>query len=148
MLGKGSTLDTVGIKLRPLRAIFNEAIAEGLICREKCYPFGKCKYQLPNSQNTKKAISIDEIGSLYYHIAVCINEQNEKDFWMFCYFANGMNVKDVAYLKYKDMEGKCFVFIRTKTALTTRHDPKPITVYLSEDMKAIIDRLGNKDQSP
>ena len=67
---------------------------------------------------------------------------------MFCYFANGMNVKDVAYLKYKDIEGEYFVFIRAKTALTTRHDPKPITVYLSEDMKAIIDRWGNKEQSP
>ena len=148
MLSRGCTLGTVGIKLRPLRAIFNEAIAEGLIRREKCYPFGKRKYQLPNSRNTKKAISIDEIGSLYYHKPVCINEQKAKDFWMFCYFANGMNVKDVAYLKYKDIEGEYFVFIRAKTALTTRHDPKPITVYLSEDMKAIIDRWGNKDQNP
>ena len=59
-----------------------------------------------------------------------------------------MNVKDVAYLKYKDIEDEYFVFIRAKTALTTRHDPKPITVYLSEGMKAIIDRWGNKDPSP
>ena len=35
---------TVGIYLRPLRAIFNEAIADGLIKREKCYPFGKRQY--------------------------------------------------------------------------------------------------------
>ena len=120
----------------------------GLIRREKCYPFGRRKCQLPNSRNTKKAISIDEIGSLYYHKPVCINEQKAKDFWMFCYFANDTNVKGVAYVKYKDIEGEYFVFIRAKTALITRHDPKPITVYLSGDMQAFIDQWGNKDQNP
>lgn len=44
MRNKGNAKATVGIKLRPLRAIFNEAIAEGIIKRDKCYPFGKRKY--------------------------------------------------------------------------------------------------------
>lgn len=29
-----------------------------------------------------------------------------------------------------------------------RSDPKPITVFINDDMKAIIKRLGNKDSSP
>lgn len=38
---------TIGIYLRPLRAIFNEAIEDSIIKREKCYPFGKRKYRIP-----------------------------------------------------------------------------------------------------
>jgi len=35
---QGLSKTTGGIYLRPLRAIFNEAIKDGIIKREKCYP--------------------------------------------------------------------------------------------------------------
>jgi integrase/recombinase XerD len=44
MVDNGKSLTTVGIYLRPLRAMFNEAIAANLITQEY-YPFGKRKYQ-------------------------------------------------------------------------------------------------------
>ncbi len=31
------------------------------------------------------------------------SDQKGKDFWLFCYFGNGMNVKDLAFLKYKNI---------------------------------------------
>jgi hypothetical protein len=52
---------TVGIYLRPLRAIFNEAIEDGIIKREKCYPFGKRKYRIPSSKNVKKALELEDV---------------------------------------------------------------------------------------
>ena len=47
--------------LRPLRTIFNEAIEDGIIKKEKCYPFGRRKYKIPASKNTKKALELNDI---------------------------------------------------------------------------------------
>ena len=148
MLGRECSLGTVGINLRALRAIFNEAIENGIIGRENCYPFGKRKYIIPKSINTKKAIGIEAISKLYYHNPTDVNEARAKDYWFFCYMANGMNPKDVAHLKYKNIDGEYFVFKRAKTELATRDNPRPITVYINEDLKEIIARRGNEDQDP
>jgi hypothetical protein len=59
-----------------------------------------------------------------------------------------MNPKDIALLKYKNIQDEYIAFERAKTILTTRNDPKPITVYITEDIHSIIKRWGNKDQSP
>lgn len=45
------------------------------------------------------------------------------------------------------MAGEFIVFERAKTQLTTRNDPKPISVYINEDMQRIIDKLGNVNRS-
>jgi hypothetical protein len=47
--------------LRPLRTIFNEAIEDGIIKREKCYPFGRRKYKIPASKNTNKSLDLEDI---------------------------------------------------------------------------------------
>lgn len=49
MLEQNYSKTTVGIYTRCLRAIFNEAIFQGIIKREKCYPFGRRLYQPPAS---------------------------------------------------------------------------------------------------
>ena len=148
MLGKNRTKGTVGIKLRPLRAIFNEVIEQGLIKREKCYPFGKRRYQIPSSRNVKKAINIDKIGEIYNYQTENKDELKARDLWMFCYFGNGMNAKDMANLKFKNIEGEYIVFLRAKTERATRHDPRPITVYLTDDMLGYIEKWGNEDKNP
>ncbi len=43
MLKKGRRRTTIGIKIRNLRAVFNEANSQGLIKKEKWYPFGRRK---------------------------------------------------------------------------------------------------------
>ncbi len=148
MLNKGKSKTTVGIKLRNLRAIFNEAIEMGIIKREKCYPFGRRRYQIPTGRNIKKALSQDHISTIYYYNPDCPDEREAKDFWFFCYLGNGMNPKDVAYLKYKDIHDDYLVFVRAKTERATRNDPKPITVFINDDMRRTIERWGNKDKRP
>lgn len=70
------------------------------------------------------------------------------DFWLFFYLANGLNPKDAALLKFKNIQDDFIIFYRAKTENTTRTDPKPITVYITAEIKAIIERLGNKDRRP
>jgi len=67
MLNQNVSKTTVGIVLRPLRTIFNEAIEMGIIKREKCYPFGRRKYQIPSSRNLKKALGMSDVKSIYYY---------------------------------------------------------------------------------
>jgi integrase len=149
MLEKGRARATVGIKLRPLRTIFNEAIDDlKIIKREKHYPFGRRRYQIPTGRNLKKALKQEQISAIYYDQPDCPEERKAKDFWIFFYLANGMNPKDVAYLKVKNIQGDFLVFIRAKTERTSRHEPKPITVFILDDMWDIIDRWGNKKGKP
>lgn len=138
---------TIGIYTRSLRTMFNEAIFQGIIKREKHYPFGRRKYQPPASRNVKKALTLEDVGKIYYYEPVCIEERKAKDFWLFSYFANGINPTDIAHLKYKNIEGEFITFERTKTENTNRSG-KPITVYITEDMQKVIDYWGNKDKRP
>ena len=140
---------TIGIYLRPLRAIFNEAIEDGIVKREKCYPFGKRKYRIPSSKNVKKALELEDIQKIYFYECNpdLPGEQQARDYWLFSYFGNGMNPKDIANLKYKNIDGEYLTFERSKTERSLRSDPKPITIFLSDDMKAIIERWGNKNKS-
>ncbi len=141
---------TISIYTRGLRTIFNEAIEDGLIKREKCYPFGRRRYRILNSRNIKKALSIDDISKIYYYECKSgiEGEQKAKAFWLFSYFANGMNPKDIACLQWKNIEDEYLVFERAKTERSMRSDPKLITVFINEDMWAIINRWGNTDKSP
>ncbi len=139
---------TQGIYLRSLRAIFNEAIADGVITKDKCYPFGRRKYQIPTGRNVKKALKIDQIEKIYFYEPTCDSERRARAFWLFCYFANGINPKDVALLKNKNIQDEYLIFERAKTERTSRTDPKPITIYVNEDMAAIIEEFGNKDKNP
>ncbi len=141
---------TIGIYGRALRAIFNEAIEDGFIKRDKCYPFGRRKYRIPTSKNIKKALDLNDISKIYYYQCESgiEGEQKAKDFWLFSYFGNGMNIKDIAFLQWKNIQDGYLIFERVKSERALRSDPKPISVFITEDMWAIIDRWGNKDKSP
>lgn len=145
---KNSSKTTIGIYTRALRAIFNESIEQGLISREN-YPFGKKKYQIPTGRNVKKALSMADISKFYFYESEKVNENEAKakDFWLFSYFGNGINTKDIALLKYKNIQGEYIVFERAKTERTRRASPKPITIYITDEMRQIIERRGNIQNS-
>ncbi len=144
MLGDEKSVTTVGIYLRQLRALFNSAIAEGLLSKE-LYPFGKRKYEIPVSRNIKKALPINVVKAIYEYKTkeAKSTEAMAKDFWLFMYFCNGINVKDMCLLKYENIKGEVLEFERAKTARTKRNI-EPIRVSLGEDLKAIIKKWGNK----
>lgn len=145
-----ASITTVGIYLRPLRSIFNDAIEMGLVPREN-YPFGEKKYQIPTGVNIKKALPIEEIGKFYNHQSDASPEgqakAEAKDYWLFTYLGNGINMKDIALLKYKNIPGDYIIFERAKTQRTKRTNPKPITIYITPEMREIIERRGNHKTS-
>jgi integrase len=147
MSSHGNSLTTVGIYLRCVRHLFNRAIEEGIVDIEY-YPFGKNKYQIPQPQNIKKALTLNEIKLLYEHEAENESlEQMYRDMWFFSYLCNGMNMKDICMLRYKDIQGKHIYFRRQKTKFSNRSS-KPIDVVIIDQSKVIIDRWSTKDKEP
>jgi integrase/recombinase XerD len=144
MINQNLSITTVGINVRMLRAIFNEADARKIISKPDCYPFGRRKYQIPHSRKIKKALTLEEISKIYYYNPVREEEALARDLWIFCYLGNGMNPKDLLNLKFKNLNGEFLTFNRIKTQLTSRSNPMPVTVYVNEDMQNIIERRGNK----
>ncbi|MHA7056810.1 tyrosine-type recombinase/integrase [Aquimarina sp. M1] len=142
MRDKGRSITTVGIYLRPLRAIFNKAIEEDEIEREY-YPFGKRKYQIPSSKKVKKALSLQQMKKLFDTVPENKEQEKAKDFWFFSYNCNGMNIKDICQLQYQDVTDNKIIFYRAKTLFTSKTDLKPITVYINNYVKYIIEKYGN-----
>jgi hypothetical protein len=99
-----------------LRALFNNADEDGIISKQKCYPFGKRRYIIPSPRNVKKALSLADIGKVYYYKPTCKSEQKARDYWLFLYFGNGMNPFDMARLKYKNIDEE---FIKDSLGHTT-----------------------------
>ena len=141
---------TIGIYIRNLRAIINLPKNKKLF-DEETYPFGRGKYQIPTGVNVKKALDLLDIKKIYEYQPQT-NEKNEmfaRDMWLFGYFANGINPKDIASLKYKNIdEDGFFVLRREKTKHTTRSKPKNIIIPINEDMERIMNTWGNQDKSP
>lgn len=143
MLDSKNSTTTIGIYLRSLRTLFNIAIDDGLITQD-FYPFGKRKYQIPASKNTKKALSLADIAAIYnYQPAPGTTAERMKDYWMFIYYCNGLNVKDFCRLKHKNIHNDFLVFQRSKTERTKSAAPE-IRVPLNNEAKAIIEKHGTK----
>jgi integrase/recombinase XerD len=138
---------TVSMYVRALRTVFNNAIQEGEIDLE-LYPFGKKKYQVPAVKNVKKALNKDHLKALFEATPRTPEQQKAKDFWFFSYASNGMNIKDIALLRWKDLEGDTLNFYRAKTLKTSKGDLTPITIYLNEFSQGVIEKYGSKTRNP
>ena len=150
MLELGNSISTVGIYLRSLIAIFNIAINDKIIS-EIYYPFGKNKYQIPSVKNKKRALNFDEVKQLYLYPTIKGSiEDRSKDYWFFSYLCNGMNMRDIFNLKYRniDLKSNEIRFIRTKTARSKRNEIEYIEIPITKEIKAIIEKWGNKPETP
>lgn len=139
MLDKGRSITTVSMYLRSLRAIFNNQNIDKSI-----YPFGrgKGKYSIPTGRNVKKALTLEEVAKIYNYEPINDAEDMARDYWMFLYLCNGMNVKDFCLLKWENIEGDVLKYERAKTT-TTEKKKKYIRIALKPESKAIIRKWGN-----
>jgi integrase/recombinase XerD len=137
---------TVGIYLRYLRAVFNNAIEDEIISRDD-YPFGKRKYSIPNPRGVKKALTREQLKTLFEAVPATPEQEKAKSFWFFSYSCNGMNFKDIAGLQYKNITADTLIFSRAKTA-SSNASQAPVKVYLTEFAKGVIQKYGNPDKSP
>lgn len=147
MLSLGKSITTVSIYLRALRAIFNRAIENNEISKE-IYPFGKRKYTVPATVKVKKAFTRQELKQLFEATPQIPEQEKAKDFWFFSYACNGMNIKDIALLKFESIKDGVITFYREKTKNTKREHLKPITVVLNDYILSIIKKYGKQNYIP
>lgn len=148
MIEAGNSSTTVGIYLRNLRAIYNAAISKKYIS-SNYYPFGKGRYVIPTGKNLKKALTKKEVGLIFnYKIKQNMIYEQARDFWIFSYLCNGMNFKDIASLKYENIGTETLTFIRSKTARANKASSKLVVVPLTQEIRTIIRRWGNKTTNP
>ena len=61
---------------------------------------------------------------------------------------NGLNVKDIARLQYKNINGNKITFIRAKTEKTAKQDQKIISVPINDEIRQIIKKWGIESKNP
>jgi len=148
MIDQGNAETTIGIYTRSLRAIYNYGVSKGVIKKDENYPFGNRKYVIPAGRNVKKALTHEEVQKLYQYETIPGTPIDQaKDFWFLSYFCNGINFKDIALLKNKNIDGEMLRFVREKSKNTTRGNRTVISCYMSEPLKEIIHkwRVNNND---
>lgn len=142
----GSSASTVGVYLRPLRALLNTAREEEEISND-LYPFGKRKYQIPATTSHKRPVEESDMKKLFEATA---DEYEEKarDFWMLSYLCNGINMRDLVQIKFGiNLLKEEIIFLRGKTKKTSKRDAKVIIVPLIDETVRIINKYKNDDQT-
>lgn len=139
MVDAGKSGTTIGIYLRSLRAILNEAIDNGLMRRED-YPFGRRKYIIPTPKQAKIALPAKQIRTILAYEPESKEEQRAKDIWVFSYFCGGMNINDICRLKKSNVQDNMLVFQRHKTKETSGRTGMPIQIMLQPEAQAVLNQ--------
>ncbi|WP_300850827.1 site-specific integrase [uncultured Rikenella sp.] len=141
LIGEEKSTTTMGIHFRTIRAIVNQAKREGLI-READYPFGRGKFEIQEGEGRKMALTLDQIRQIARYDNGSEATARYRDYWLFLYLCNGINVADFVKLRYRNIVDGELCFVRQKTERTTKVR-KEIRVAVTEPMQRIIDRWGS-----
>lgn len=139
---------TVGIYMRELRAIYNVCALEDVRLKD-VYPFGterKGKYPIKASNKSSKkfgALTGEQVKRLMSYKCDRYSRVYEaKQYWLFSFFCQGMNFRDIAHLKYRNIVNGVIRYTRQKTKRTEEHEVLEIPV--TDAVRAIIEALGNQ----
>lgn len=141
MRGNNNSSTTIGMTMRGIRAILNDAKRAGVI-KETQYPFGRGKYEIQSGAGRKMALSMEQIGAIARYEDGTDATAKYRDYWLFMYLCNGINVADMIKLRYRDIIDGEICFTRQKT-INTSKTIKEIRVIITEPMSDIIKKRGN-----
>lgn len=158
----GCSDTTIGIYARSIRTILNYAIGKNPDLA-RYYPFSRQpsergKYQIPEATGSHKGEALSESDFLKF-VSVSLEphtpEWRAKLYWLFSYFAVGMNFADLARLQYTqpgsdkpglDLENEVLTFVREKTKRTNRQK-KVVEIALNESALQIIRALNRESEN-
>jgi Site-specific recombinase XerD len=145
----GCNHTTVGMRMRNLRHIAKRGIRNGAMLAEN-YPFGLAvndKYEIPSSQNIKKALDEDVIKKIINYPPKHPSHAKAKAMFLLIYYCNGMNFSDVMNLRYENIDDDFMHFFRQKT-IRTRKEQVPVRLFLIDEAKEIIAQWGQEMKTP
>lgn len=130
MLKQGLSINTIGTRIRHLRAVFNMAIEHHVIDKE-CYPFHAYKVSKMSQSPPKRAMCKGDIQKVIEYQGKTDMERLAIDLFTFSYFTAGINFIDMAMLKHDNIVDGKLCYIRAKTK-------KQIIIPLQDKSKEII----------
>lgn len=127
--------NTIGIRFRALRALYNRAISDKVVKKEH-YPFDEFKVSEFHEQTKKRAITKDDIKRIIdldmrtittYHSPYL---EFARGLFLFSYFSCGINLTDMAKLCYTNIEDGRLTYKRQKThrLITLKLQPYAINI--------------------
>ena len=131
---QGLANNTIGIRLRTLRAVYNRAIEENLV-KSECYPFKKYKVAKLQEETVKRAISKDDIKRIMQYRSPNPYLRFPIDLFLFSYFMGGINFVDIAYLTEDNIIDNQLVYVRKKTKKRIKLPLQPIAIELINKYK-------------
>ena len=110
----GLAENTIGIRFRTLRTIYNYAIQEDMVKAEH-YPFKKYKVSKLNQETAKRALSKEDINRVLQYQTDNRFMRLPIDLFAFTYYMGGINFVDIANLTQKNIIDNRLVYKRCKT---------------------------------
>lgn len=146
--------NTIGIRFRTLRAVYNLALAEGIV-KADCYPFKKYKVSKLHKETAKRAITKEQVKQVieYDVSGARFYKRLAVDMFTFSYLMGGINFTDMAFLTDKNIEGERLVYVRQKTKKLIKLPLQEkameiINRYCSSQRKYIFPILDNRERTP
>ena len=144
--GRGNKANTIGIRMRALRMLYNRAITDKVVKRDN-YPFSDFKVSEFHEQTMKRAISKEDIKRIIdldlRTVTTCHSPYLSlgRDLFLFSYLSCGINLTDMARMRYCDIFEGRLSYHRQKTG-------KLISFQLQPMALDIIDKYRKPDAAP
>ena len=143
---EGKARNTIGIRFRSLRALYNKAIADEVV-KKDYYPFETFRVSQFHEQTKKRAIKREDIKRIIdLDLRTITNYRSPylelgRDLFVFSYLSCGINLADMARIRYADIFNGRLQYHRKKTN-------KLITCKLQEPALKIIEKYRKEKVTP
>lgn len=137
--GKGLAENTIGIRFRTLRSIYNIAIEENAVSSD-LYPFKKFKVAKLHQETAKRALSKEDVERVLAFKSSNRYLRFPIDLFAFTYYCGGINFVDIANLTKENISDGRLVYQRQKTK-------KLIKIPLQPQAIALIKKYQSEESS-
>lgn len=134
---KGLAENTIGIRFRTLRSIYNVAIEEDAVSAE-LYPFKKLKVSKLHQETAKRALSKEDIERVLSYKSTNRYMRFPIDIFAFTYYCGGINFVYIAHLTKANITDGRLIYKRQKTK-------KLIKIPLQPQAVALIEKYSNDE---
>lgn len=110
----GLAENTIGIRFRTLRGLYNMAIDRG-ITNQDSYPFRRFSVGKLHQETLKRSISKKEVNKIANYHPKNDYQRLAIDIFTFTYYEGGINFVDIAYLTSNNIVDNLLVYTRQKT---------------------------------
>ena len=125
--------NSIGIRFRSLRVLYNSAITDGLI-KKTDYPFDTFKVSRFKEATAKRSLTKEDIRRIMDCEVRTLTKypkpflQLAKDLFLFSYLSCGINLTDILHIRYADIVDGRLVFKRQKTGKLLSFQLQPVAL--------------------